>query len=86
MVLVLCLVSCKGNMTIVLNNAKAFGDLTWVPFTYSLQARFLANHPNDLGMVGVFCIVTLQLLGYYIFRISNAEKNEFRTGNNPKSR
>ena len=75
----------QSNMTTALNNAKAFGDLTWVPFTYSLQARFLANHPNDLGMVGVFCIVALQLLGYYIFRVSNAEKNEFRTGNNPKS-
>ncbi|TIB72323.1 hypothetical protein E3Q23_03440 [Wallemia mellicola] len=50
-----------------------------------MLARFLANHPNDLGMVGVFCIVALQLLGYYIFRVSNAEKNEFRTGNNPKN-
>ena len=24
----------------------AFGDLTWVPFTYSLQARYLVDHPQ----------------------------------------
>lgn len=23
----------------------AFGDLTWVPFTYSLQSKFLTHHP-----------------------------------------
>ncbi|TIB02372.1 hypothetical protein E3P94_01160 [Wallemia ichthyophaga] len=63
----------------------AFGDLTWVPFTYSLQARFLAYHPNILGPSGSAAIAALQLLGYYIFRTSNAEKNEFRNGKNPKN-
>lgn len=24
----------------------AFGDLTWVPFVYSLQARYLVDHPQ----------------------------------------
>lgn len=24
----------------------AFGDLAWVPFTYSLQARYLVDHPR----------------------------------------
>ena len=24
----------------------AFGDLVWVPFTYSLQARYLVDHPQ----------------------------------------
>lgn len=28
----------------------AFGDLAWVPFTYSLQAQFLLYHPQPLGM------------------------------------
>ena len=23
-----------------------FGDVTWVPFTYSLQARYLVDHPQ----------------------------------------
>ncbi|KAG7282717.1 hypothetical protein CRUP_017643 [Coryphaenoides rupestris] len=26
-----------------------FGDLAWVPFTYSLQASFLVIHPQELG-------------------------------------
>ena len=25
-----------------------FGDLVWVPFTYSLQAQYLLSHPRDL--------------------------------------
>ena len=25
----------------------AFGDLAWVPFLYSLQARFCLEHPQD---------------------------------------
>uniref|UniRef100_A0A8B9Z3U2 Delta(14)-sterol reductase TM7SF2 n=1 Tax=Bos mutus grunniens TaxID=30521 RepID=A0A8B9Z3U2_BOSMU len=28
----------------------AFGDLAWVPFTYSLQAQFLLYHPQPLGV------------------------------------
>ena len=24
----------------------AFGDLAWVPFTYTLQARYLVDHPQ----------------------------------------
>ena len=27
----------------------AFGDLVWVPFVYSLQARYLAFRPKELG-------------------------------------
>lgn len=26
----------------------AFGDLAWVPFTYTLQARYLVDHPQVL--------------------------------------
>lgn len=37
----------------------AFGDLTWVPFTYSLQANFLVVHPHSLGPVGAAAIVLL---------------------------
>lgn len=57
----------------------AFGDLVWVPFTYSLQARYLSVHPVTLGPIWVLVIVGLQLTGYYIFRSSNSEKNRFRT-------
>lgn len=63
----------------------AIGDLFWVTFTYGLQARYLALHPKDLGWFWTSAVVAVQILGYWIFRSSNAEKNAFRNGKNPKS-
>lgn len=60
----------------------AFGDLTWLPFIYSLQARYLAVDPVHLGFWGIIGVLTPQAIGYYIFRGANNEKNRFRT--NPK--
>lgn len=57
----------------------AFGDLVWVPFTYSLQARYLAIHPVRLTNLQTAAIVAVSLLGFYIFRASNSQKNNFRT-------
>ncbi|KAM8938904.1 delta(14)-sterol reductase TM7SF2 isoform 2-T2 [Pelodytes ibericus] len=56
----------------------AFGDLCWVPFTYSLQAYFLVSHPQELGTYSAIGIVLLNTLGYIIFRGSNSQKNAFR--------
>uniref|UniRef100_A0A3Q0RV58 Delta(14)-sterol reductase LBR n=1 Tax=Amphilophus citrinellus TaxID=61819 RepID=A0A3Q0RV58_AMPCI len=56
----------------------AFGDLVWVPFTYTLQAYYLVSHPNSLSLPAVTAIVILKLIGFYIFRKSNSEKNAFR--------
>jgi delta14-sterol reductase len=63
----------------------AVGDLMWVPFTYSLQARYLAFNPVELGPMKSLAIFAVNALGLYIFRISNSEKNDFRNGKNPKS-
>ncbi len=63
----------------------AIGDLTWVPFVYSLQARYLAFHSVELGPIWTIGILSTNLLGYYIFRDANGEKNDFRNGRNPKS-
>lgn len=63
----------------------AFGDLTWVPFTYGLQARFLASNPVELGPVATALIVGVEITGMYIFRVANNEKADFRAGKNPKS-
>lgn len=60
----------------------AFGDLAWLPFTYSIQARYLAVYPLELGIWGCAGVFAVQGLGYYIFRACNNEKNRFRT--NPK--
>lgn len=57
----------------------AFGDLAWVPFTYSLQARFLVEH-SPQGMPNVFFLFVLgvKILGFFIFRGSNGQKDQFR--------
>ncbi|KDR79042.1 hypothetical protein GALMADRAFT_138002 [Galerina marginata CBS 339.88] len=63
----------------------AVGDLLFVPFTYSLQARYLAFHPVELGPVRTIGVLFVNFLGYYIFRTANGEKNDFRNGTNPKN-
>ena len=60
--------------------------ITWVPFTYTIQARYLVFNQIELGPIYTALIVSVNLLGYYIFRTANAEKNDFRNGKNPKSR
>jgi len=64
----------------------SFGDLVWVPFTYGIQARYLAFHPVDLGLTASAAIVALNVVGFYIFRTSNSDKDSFRKHDNPKSR
>ncbi|KAH9481505.1 Delta(14)-sterol reductase [Psilocybe cubensis] len=61
------------------------GDLVWVPFVYSLQARYLAFHPVELGPLATAGVLFTNLVGYYIFRTANGEKNDFRNGTNPKN-
>lgn len=41
----------------------AYGDLAWVPFTYSLQARFLADFPQHLSLLHICGILAVQLIG-----------------------
>ncbi|KAF4613929.1 hypothetical protein D9613_007619 [Agrocybe pediades] len=63
----------------------AVGDLAWVPFVYTLQARYLAFHPVELGPIATIAVILVNALGYYIFRDANGEKNDFRNGKNPKN-
>lgn len=86
-----------------------FGDLCWLPFIYTFQARYLAFNPVQLGKwsrlwsnqctpalrltplplsIGTFwttALFALNFTGYWIFRSSNNEKDDFRKGKNPKS-
>lgn len=55
-----------------------WGDLVWVPFTYSLQAQYLVTQHHDLPWMGIVGIVALNSLGYAIFRGANLQKNRFR--------
>ncbi|KAF9056808.1 ergosterol biosynthesis ERG4/ERG24 [Rhodocollybia butyracea] len=58
----------------------AVGDLAWVPFVYSLQARYLVFHPVELGPIATALIVAVNATGYWIFREANSSKNDFRNG------
>merc|ERR1712093_271620 len=60
----------------------SFGDLVWVPFVYSLQARYLATYPLSLGPLGTAGVLGVVSTGFYIFRSANNEKNRFRTDPN----
>lgn len=46
----------------------AFGDLCWVPFTYSLQAHYLVTNDPKLPLWAVVVISCMCLVGYAIFR------------------
>lgn len=59
-----------------------FGNLCWVPMIYSLQSRYLLDHPLDLNLFVLGLAVVFQSTGYYIFRSAASEKDAFR--NNPK--
>jgi hypothetical protein len=56
-----------------------WGDLVWLPFTYTLQAQYLLKHPHDLPGWGIAAIVALNLMGYAIFRGANSQKHRFRS-------
>jgi hypothetical protein len=59
-----------------------FGDLSWVPFTYTLQARYLVDFPVTLSSTQVVLILAIYLAGLYIFRASNTQKDTFRKNPN----
>eukprot|EP00933_Yihiella_yeosuensis_P079926 TRINITY_DN93341_c0_g1_i1.p1 TRINITY_DN93341_c0_g1~~TRINITY_DN93341_c0_g1_i1.p1 ORF type:complete len:232 (+),score=40.22 TRINITY_DN93341_c0_g1_i1:36-698(+) len=56
----------------------AFGDLTWVPFTYGLQARYLVDHDPGLSPLWLAAITAMNVGGYWIFRSANSQKDAFR--------
>lgn len=62
-----------------------FGDLAWVPFTYSLQAKYLVHHDPHLSNVALFGILCLYCFGFFVFRGANGQKDKFRRNpNDPK--
>ena len=55
-----------------------FGDMAWVPFTYSLQARYLVDHDPELSVFALIAILLTNFIGYSIFRGANSQKDAFR--------
>mmetsp|Transcript_24640 Transcript_24640/g.24872 ORF Transcript_24640/g.24872 Transcript_24640/m.24872 type:complete len:481 (-) Transcript_24640:46-1488(-) len=56
----------------------AFGDLSWVPFIYSFQARYLVDYDPSLSPLSLSLIIALHSIGFYIFRAANSQKDLFR--------
>ena len=56
----------------------SFGDLCWVPFTFTTQARYLRDWPRSLSAAGLALVLAVQLTGYAIFRGANGQKDAFR--------
>ncbi|KAL5041987.1 ergosterol biosynthesis ERG4/ERG24 [Aspergillus fruticulosus] len=57
----------------------SFGDLVWVPFLCSTQARYLAAYPVQLGWPRILAATLVFTLGIYIFKAANNQKRLFRT-------
>ncbi len=55
-----------------------WGDLVWVPFTYTIQAYYLVQHTHDLPIWAAIGIVIMNFTGYTIFRGTNIQKHKFR--------
>jgi len=64
----------------------SFGDLVWVPFIYTQQTRYLSTHPQSLGPLGLAGVAALLVAGFATFRLSNSQKNAFRTDPNGHAR
>eukprot|EP00667_Euglena_gracilis_P010913 EG_transcript_11118 len=56
----------------------SFGDLALVPFTYSLQARYLVDRDPGLAWPSLVAFATVQAVGFTVFRRANSQKDVFR--------
>jgi 7-dehydrocholesterol reductase len=58
----------------------AWGDCVWLPFLYTLQSQYLSRNFIVLSSLQFDLILLFGLIGYYIFRIANWQKDTFRQG------
>jgi len=55
-----------------------WGNLVWLPFTYTIQAQYLVHHIHDLPFWGTVGVILLNAAGYAVFRGANLQKHRFR--------
>ncbi|XP_057549025.1 delta(14)-sterol reductase isoform X1 [Amaranthus tricolor] len=60
-----------------------FGDLVWIPFTFSIQGWWLLRNKVELTTAAVVANCITFVMGYVIFRGSNKQKHVFKK--NPKA-
>lgn len=59
-----------------------FGDYVFIPFAFSVQCHYLLDYPDYQSISSITPVILLYLTGYYLFRNSNSQKNQFKL--NPK--
>ncbi|KAM9302403.1 7-dehydrocholesterol reductase [Gastrophryne carolinensis] len=58
-----------------------WGDCVWLPYLYTLQGLYLVYNPVQLSTTAAVGVLLLGLIGYYIFRMTNHQKDLFRRTN-----
>ncbi|ORY01304.1 7-dehydrosterol-delta 7-reductase [Basidiobolus meristosporus CBS 931.73] len=56
----------------------AWGDSVWLPFMYTLQSHYLVRNPIDLSWWNFSFLLAVGMVGYYIFRTVNNQKDVTR--------
>ncbi|KAF3441722.1 hypothetical protein FNV43_RR15637 [Rhamnella rubrinervis] len=59
-----------------------FGDLVWIPFTFSIQGWWLLSNKVELTTAAVIANCFVFMIGYLVFRGANKQKHVFKK--NPK--
>ncbi|KAI9098107.1 ergosterol biosynthesis ERG4/ERG24 [Phlyctochytrium arcticum] len=59
----------------------SWGDSVWLPFMYTLQSHYLVRNPIDLNTPYFLAVLAMSLVGYYIFRKVNNQKDLVRRTN-----
>jgi len=57
----------------------AWGDCVWLPYMYTLQSYYLVKHPENFSMLGIIALYLLGFTGYTLFRLTNSQKDWFRS-------
>nr|XP_043612245.1 delta(14)-sterol reductase [Erigeron canadensis] len=60
-----------------------FGDLVWIPFTFSIQGWWLLSNKVELTAAAVVVNCCVFVFGYLVFRGANKQKHDFKK--NPKA-
>ncbi|CAN1287618.1 Delta(14)-sterol reductase [Linum perenne] len=55
-----------------------FGDLVWIPFTFSIQGWWLLRNKVELQPVAAVANCLVFLIGYMVFRGANKQKHDFK--------
>ncbi len=56
-----------------------FGDYVFIPFAFCVQCHYLLNYSDFTSPVVPLGILGLYFVGFYIFRTSNSQKNQYKT-------